>query len=109
MSWLCQVKYLFFYSDTQRSQSNKTEPKSNRTQSNSIVWLEFDCFRNQTELDWNFSVSLIKFDYRTQSNTIDPIGSILLGMKNKMACKSIINCWKDFTFNWRSKLNERDI
>ena len=69
-----------------RSQSNETEPKTNRTQS-------FDGSSIGSAIEHNrtgtFFVSSIKFDYRTQSNSIDAIGSILFGRKTKWYTKSI--------------------
>ena len=59
---------------SRRSQSNETEPKTSRTQSNPIVRLVFDWFEPNS--------------YRTQSNSIDAIGLILFGRKTKMVYKS---------------------
>ena len=70
-----------------RTKPNQKSIELNWTQS---VGLLFDWFGNRTLSNWTFSVSSInrnrEFDSRTQSNqsnSIDPISSILFGRKTK--------------------------
>ena len=63
----------------QRSQSNETEPKTNLTQSFDWSSIGSAIEHNRTGAFW----CSMKFDYRTQSNSIDAIGSILFGRKTK--------------------------
>jgi len=65
--------------------ANRTKPNQKPIEPNRSIGVRLVRQSNIIELE--LFVSSIKFDYRTQSNSVDAIGSILFGRKNKMVYK----------------------
>jgi len=67
--------------------ANRTKPNQQPIEPNRLIGVRLVRQSNIIELE--IFVSSIKFDYRTQSNSIDAIGSILFGRKTKWYTKLI--------------------